>query len=359
MIMDASRLHGCRVLLTGHTGFKGGWLACWLARLGAQVTGVALPAEARLGFWHATDLGDIVDSRIADIRDRAALRDALAGVDAELVIHMAAQPLVRASYEHPVETFATNVMGTAHVLEEARRMPSLKAVVVVTSDKCYDNREWVWGYRECDPMGGKDPYSASKGCTELLAASWRHAFFSDPAGPRLATVRAGNVIGGGDWSADRLIPDFVRSAQTCSPMRIRNPRAIRPWQHVLEPLAGYLTLATRLLAPDGAELAEGWNFGPDPGGVATVGTVCTRLAERWPESQRPELILSQGNSNRPEAEILRLDSTKAATRLDWRPRLDLDRTLALTADWYVGQARGADMRRLSEEQIETYERLAA
>lgn len=357
--MDASRLKDCRVLLTGHTGFKGGWLACWLVRLGAKVTGVALPADARLGFWHAADLHDLVDSRIADIRDQTALRDSLAGVDAELVIHMAAQPLVRASYERPVETFATNVMGTAHVLEEARRMPSLKAMIVVTSDKCYDNREWVWGYRECDPMGGKDPYSASKGCTELLATSWRHAFFSDPAGPRLATVRAGNVIGGGDWSPDRLIPDFVRSAQAGSPMRIRNPQAVRPWQHVLEPLAGYLTLAARLLAPDGAELAGGWNFGPNPGGVATVAAVCSRLAESWPEAQRPEIIFSQGDNNRPEVEILRLDSTKAATRLAWQPRLDLDRTLALTAEWYVAQARGADMRHLSELQIETYERLAA
>lgn len=357
--MNAARLNGCRVLLTGHTGFKGGWLACWLARLGARVTGVALPPESQQGFWHATGLDDCVDSRVADIRDPAALRAALAGVDAELVIHMAAQPLVHASYERPVETFATNVMGTAHVLEEARRMPSLKAVIVVTSDKCYDNREWVWGYRECDPMGGKDPYSASKGCTELLAVSWRHAFFSDPAGPRLATVRAGNVVGGGDWSSDRLIPDFVRAALAGDAMRLRNPQAVRPWQHVLEPLAGYLTLAERLLDPDGAELAEGWNFGPDPGGVATVAQVCGRLAERWPAAQRPDLILAQGNDNQPEVGILRLDSTKAATRLRWRPRLDLDRTLELTADWYLGQTRGADMRRLSEHQIETYEGLAA
>jgi CDP-glucose 4,6-dehydratase len=323
--MDAARLSNCRVLLTGHTGFKGGWLAFWLAHLGARVTGVALPPQSPHGFWHATGLDELVDTRMADIRDPVALQAALAGVDAELVIHMAAQPLVRASYERPVETFATNVMGTAHVLEEARRMPSLKAVIVVTSDKCYDNREWVWGYRECDPMGGKDPYSASKGCTELLAASWRHAFFSDPSGPRLATVRAGNVVGGGDWSPDRLIPDFVRAAMAGDSMRLRNPQAVRPWQHVLDPLAGYLTLAARLLNADGAELADGWNFGPDPASMATVAQVCGRLADRWPGARKPEFMLSQGNDNLPEAEILRLDSTKAATRLAWRPRLDLVR----------------------------------
>lgn len=357
--MDLSPLNGRRVLLTGHTGFKGAWLSQWLVRLGAEVIGVALPPDTKNGVWTAAALDGLVDSRFADIRQPNKLQTALADVDAELVIHMAAQSLVRTSYERPVDTFATNVMGTAHVLEAARAMPSLKAVIVVTSDKCYDNREWVWGYRENDPMGGKDPYSASKGCTELLAASWRHAFFADPDGPQLATVRAGNVIGGGDWSTDRLVPDFVRSVQNRSPMRLRNPGCIRPWQHVLEPLAGYLTIASRMLASDGHHFAEAWNFGPDPAGVATVERVCRQLAEHWPTDERPDLVLAQTNMDPPEAGILRLDSTKAATRLNWHPRLDLDRALEMTAGWYVAQSRGADMRDMNEQQIESYERLVA
>ncbi|SFG67830.1 CDP-glucose 4,6-dehydratase [Palleronia marisminoris] len=356
--MDLSRLDGCRVLLTGHTGFKGGWMAHWLTRLGASVTGLALPAEDPRGVWHAARLSELVDNRVADIRDAGAVATALDGIDADLVIHMAAQSLVRPSYEEPVETFATNVMGTAHVLEAARRMSSLRAVIVVTSDKCYDNREWLWGYRENDPMGGKDPYSASKGCTELLAASWRHSFFSDPAGPQLATVRAGNVVGGGDWSRDRLVPDFVRATLAAEPIRIRSPQSVRPWQHVLEPLAGYLALAHRMLGPEAALLAEGWNFGPDPRGVADVETVCTRLAACWP-GDAARVVNERRNDDPPEANLLRLDSTKAETRLGWRPRLTLDATLSMTADWYIAQSSGADMRTIGEEQIQFYRGMAA
>jgi len=354
-----SALSGRHVLLTGHTGFKGAWLALWLARLGARVTGVALPPDQPNGIWTAARLDDLVDSRFADIRDSAALTAAIGDVDADVVIHMAAQPLVRASYADPVGTFATNVMGTAHVLEAARRMPSLRAAVVVTSDKCYDNREWVWGYRECDPMGGKDPYSASKGCTELLTASWRASFFQAPDGPRIASVRAGNVIGGGDWSEDRLIPDFMRAAFGKTELSIRNPRSIRPWQHVLEPLGGYLTLAAGMLGPEADQLADGWNFGPDPGGVADVGHVCQMLCDRWPGQGSPRLSLAQSNDAPHEAGVLRLDSTKAASRLGWRPRLELERTLDITAAWYVAQARGEDMRNVSEHQISNYEGVAA
>ena len=356
---DLSALSGRHVVLTGHTGFKGAWLALWLVRLGARVTGVALPPDQAGGIWNAARVDDLVDSRFADIRDPSALNGVLDGVDADVVIHMAAQPLVRASYVDPVGTFATNVMGTAHVLEAARRMPSLRAAVVVTSDKCYDNREWVWGYRECDPMGGKDPYSASKGCTELLTASWRASFFADPAGPRLASVRAGNVIGGGDWSEDRLIPDFMRAAFGKTELSIRNPRSIRPWQHVLEPLGGYLSLTAAMLGADADQLDEGWNFGPDPAGVADVGHVCQAMCDRWPGADAPRLALAQSNDAPHEAGVLRLDSTKAASRLGWRPRLGLENTLDITAEWYVAQARGDDMRDISENQISHYEGLAA
>ena len=251
---------GRRVLLTGHTGFKGGWLALWLQRLGATVVGVSLPPSSP-SFHAAVGMDELIDERIGDIRAPGTFADAIGWRDFDLVIHMAAQALVRTSYEMPVDTYLTNVVGTAVVLDAARRMPSLRGVVVVTSDKCYDNREWVWGYRETDPMGGRDPYSASKGCAELVAASYRASFFSDPDGAQIATARAGNVIGGGDWAADRLIPDLMRSVQWGAPARLRNPRSIRPWQHVFEPLRGYLMLAAALLQ-DGARYAGGWNFGP-------------------------------------------------------------------------------------------------
>lgn len=355
------RFSGRRVLVTGHSGFKGGWMSLWLNRLGAQVTGLSLPPEPGASFYQSCDLGASTDSRFADIRDFDALTDRLHDVDAEVIFHMAAQPLVRKSYREPVETFATNVQGTVHVLEAARRMPSLKAVVVITSDKCYDNREWVWGYRENDPMGGKDPYSASKGATELVAQSYAHSFYSDPAGPQLATVRAGNVFGGGDWSEDRLVPDIIRAWQNNEPVVIRNPDSVRPWQHVLEPLSGYLQVADRILAK-GAPFAGAWNFGPDVSGTVDVRDLADMIRCAWgagapvfrfPEDQPP----SSSASALHEAGILRLDSTKAQTGLGWRPRLELQDAIGLTADWYKAHADGQDMVRTTQAQIGRYEDL--
>ena len=268
-----------RVLVTGHTGFKGAWLSLWLRRLGAQVVGVSLPPQDP-SLFKAVGLDRLIDSRIGDIRTKEGFRKAIGNEDFDLVIHMAAQAIVRTSYEDPIDTYQTNVMGTAIVLEAARRMPSLKGVIVVTSDKCYENREWVWGYREQDPMGGKDPYSSSKGCAELVTSAYRRSFFSNPDGPQLASVRAGNVFGGGDWGVDRLIPDLMRSAETGAPARIRNPRNVRPWQHVLEPVRGYLMLAARLI-DTGAGFAGGWNFGPDRDAAVDVVTLADMVIDKW------------------------------------------------------------------------------
>jgi len=346
-------LRGCRVLLTGHTGFKGGWLALWLRRLGAEVVGVSLPPEPGPSFFEAVGLRDLVDHRVGDIRSPEGFADVVADVDAELVIHMAAQSLVRRSYEAPVDTYMTNVTGTAVVLEAARNMPSLRAAIVVTSDKCYENREWVWGYRENDPMGGADPYSSSKGCAELVTAAYRRSYFADPDGPQLASVRAGNVFGGGDWNADRLVPDIVKAAVAGAPVQIRNPASIRPWQHVLEPLSGYLALAARLLTA-GAPFAGGWNFGPDPDGVVDVGTLARSIRQAW-GAGGPKLQLGAAAQGPHEAGILRLDSTKAITQLGWRPRLAIGDAIQLTVDWYRAHADGGqDMAELSELQIERY-----
>lgn len=352
----ASALKGRRVLLTGHTGFKGGWLSLWLSQLGARVTGIALPPEPGPGVFESCAVADLIDSRFADIRDPAALKKAAAGVDADVLIHMAAQPLVRYSYAAPVETFATNVMGTAHVLELARTMPGLRAIVVISSDKCYDNREWEWGYRENDALGGADPYSASKGCTEILAQSYRRSFFQDPDGPVLATARAGNVFGGGDWGAERLVPDIIRAATGDAPLAIRNPASVRPWQHVLEPLAGYLTLAAKVL--EGGHAFEGpWNFGPDASATVPVRALSDAFQTAWGSA----FDISYGDPGAAlhEAGLLRLDSTKAQTQLGWRPRLDLQQAVQMTADWYRAQAEGRAMAPLSRAQIAAYSGLMA
>lgn len=355
-----NQFRGRRVLVTGHTGFKGGWLSVWLNRLGASVTGISLPPVPGPSFFEACRLDQVVDSRVADITSPTALADAAHGVDAELVIHMAAQAFVRRSYSDPAGTFAANVSGTAHVLDLARRMPSLRAVVVVTSDKCYDNREWSWGYRENDPMGGADPYSASKACTELLSQAYGRSFFSDPGGPQLATVRAGNVFGGGDWGEDRLVPDIVRATASGQPVSIRNPDSVRPWQHVLEPLAGYLAVAARLL-DEGAPFAEPWNFGPDLSGTVTVRDLAGVFREAWgpggPEFAFPDPGSVAAGKGLHEAHSLRLDSTKAQTRLGWRPRLDLRRAIDLTVDWYKAHAAGDDLLSLSRTQIDDYAKL--
>ncbi|WP_224826187.1 CDP-glucose 4,6-dehydratase [Cognatishimia sp. MH4019] len=347
----AAAFKGRRVLLTGHTGFKGGWLALWLRQLGAQVTGIALPAEPGDSFFDSCGVGERIDSRIADIRDPKALFEAGEGADAEVLIHMAAQPLVRLSYAEPVETFATNVMGTAHVLELAKTMPNLRAIIVVTSDKCYDNREWEWGYRENDALGGADPYSASKGCAEILAQSYRRSFFQDPDGPCLATVRAGNVFGGGDWGAERLVPDIIRAATGAAPLSIRNPLSVRPWQHVLEPLAGYLTLAAHLLE-QGHAYEGAWNFGPDAAATVPVRDLAQAFEKAWGHSF--DITYGDAPDGLHEAGLLRLDSTKAQTQLGWRPRLGLSDAVHLTAEWYRAHEVGHQMAHFTMAQIDAY-----
>nr|WP_245181833.1 CDP-glucose 4,6-dehydratase [Sinorhizobium mexicanum] len=341
-----------RVLVTGHTGFKGGWLSLWLRRLGANVVGIALPAVAP-SFCKAVDLDGLVDGRIGDIRTETGFGQSIDGQDFDLVIHMAAQAVVRASYETPVDTYLTNVVGTAVVLDAARRMPSLRGVVVVTSDKCYENREWVWGYRESDPMGGRDPYSSSKGCAELVAAAYRASFFSDPEGPQLATVRAGNVIGGGDWGADRLIPDLVRAVETGTPARLRNPKNIRPWQHVLEPLRGYLMLAAGLIEA-GPRFAGGWNFGPEKEATVDVGTLAELVVAHW-GAAAPEYVIERRADEPKESIVLRLDSTKSHVELGWRPLLCLDDAVGMTVAWYRKYLEEpGEIRRFSQQQLDEY-----
>lgn len=321
------RYRGCRVLLTGHTGFKGSWLALWLQALGAEVTGVALAPDTTPNHWDLLGL-DIVEHRV-DIRDAAALAQIVADTRPDVVFHLAAQALVRRSYRDPLETWSTNVMGTAAMLEGCKGVDSVRAIVVVTTDKCYENREWAWGYREGDALGGHDPYSASKAAAELVVASYRRAFFHAGDAPLIATARAGNVIGGGDWSEDRLIPDLVRAVAKAEVLEIRSPRATRPWQHVLESLSGYLLLGQCLL--DGhRDDAQPWNFGPEPDGNRSVAAMLGTLSTHWPE-------LAWQIAEAPgvhEATLLYLDSAKARSELGWRPVWNVDQALAATAGWY-------------------------
>jgi CDP-glucose 4,6-dehydratase len=342
-----------RVLVTGHTGFKGGWLSLWLAARGAHVHGFALDPPTTPSFHEACGVAGIVaDDRRGDLRDPAALDDCLAAARPEVVFHLAAQPLVRRSYREPLETFDANVMGTARLLEAARRCDAVRAVVVVTTDKVYDNREWDWAYRETEPLGGADPYSASKACAELVCESYRRSFLA-AGGIRLATARAGNVIGGGDWAADRLVPDFLRAVTAGEPLAIRAPRSVRPWQHVLEPLAGYLLLAERLLESD--RFAEAWNFGPAEDDARPVGDVVDELCRLVPGARWHR----DGADHPHEAGMLRLDSTKARQRLGWRPRWGLEEALARTIDWHRAWQGGADMAAVSLAQIQAFETAAA
>ncbi|MBC9031394.1 CDP-glucose 4,6-dehydratase [Sphingomonas sp. JC676] len=346
-------LAGRRILLTGHTGFKGGWLALWLRRLGADTTAVALPlGGGRPSLFDALDVASMVRHRVADIRSVEQFDAAVADLDADIVIHMAAQSLVRRSYADPIETFHTNVVGTAVVLDAARRMPSLRGVVVVTSDKCYSNREWPWGYREIDRLGGADPYSASKGCAELVVDAYRNSFFREPGGPIIASARAGNVFGGGDWSEDRLVPDVVRAVTAGQPISVRNPRSVRPWQHVLEPLAGYLMLAAGMMEGNRA-IDSAWNFGPDSAGVVDVETLVSAFREAW-KPRALEVQFDRSDTSRPEAGLLSLDSSKAKLGLGWHPRLTMEQAVTLTVDWYRAHLDHAEMRAFSERQIEQY-----
>lgn len=329
MTLFGDRYRGRRVLLTGHTGFKGSWLALWLSEMGAQVTGVALKPWTAPNHWDL--LGLEMPAHELDIRDPVELARLVQQVAPEIVFHLAAQPLVLRSYREPLETWSTNVMGTAHLLEACRNSDSVRAVVVVTTDKCYANREWVWGYRETDELGGRDPYSASKAASEFVVTSYRSSFFEGATAPLLATARAGNVIGGGDWAEDRLIPDLMRAIVTGKPLTVRKPDATRPWQHVLESLSGYLLLGQGLLEGR-SDLAESWNFGPDPSANRSVADVLTGLRDHWPEITWE----TSGENQHHEANFLYLDSAKATSKLGWQPVLSLGEALKATADWYRG-----------------------
>lgn len=347
---------GKKVFLTGHTGFKGSWLCLWLHKLGAEIHGYALDPPTNPSLFELARVSDLLTShQLADIRDGMTLAAAMQRVQPEIVIHMAAQPLVRDSYQIPVETYAINVMGTVNLLEAVRHCTSVKTVVNVTTDKCYENKEWVWGYREDEPMGGFDPYSNSKGCSELVTAAYRQSFFNhqqyEKHGVALATARAGNVIGGGDWANDRLIPDIIRAIMAGEPVRIRNPHAIRPWQHVLEPLSGYLTLAQRLYE-DGSAYAEGWNFGPADEDAKPVEWIVKRLCDQWGDGARYEI----DNGDHPhEAHYLKLDCSKARMRLGWTPCWNLSKALDSIMDWVKVYQAGGDIRGCCLKQIGEYQ----
>ena len=344
---------GRRVLVTGHTGFKGSWLSLWLHSLGAEVTGFALPPPTEPSLFAAAGIEALVHHVEGDVREFAAVRSVVEAAQPEIIFHLAAQPLVRRSYVEPVETYATNVMGTVHLLEAARQVPGVAGIVCVTSDKCYENREWVWPYRESDPMGGHDPYSSSKGCAELVASAWRSSFFSD-GGPALATVRAGNVIGGGDWAADRLVPDLVRAFERGAAPLIRSPDSVRPWQHVLEALGGYLLIAERLLAGERA-FADAWNFGPSDEDARPVGWIVERMRTAWGGATNAPI---PDCAPRPhEAGLLRLDCSKARAALGWRPALTLDAALEWIVEWHKSVAAGGGARAATLAQIAAYRAL--
>jgi CDP-glucose 4,6-dehydratase len=350
-IVSGGFWRGARVLVTGHTGFKGAWLSLWLRRLGAGVAGFSLDPPQGSGVFAASGAArEIIDGR-GDVRSLQEVENGFRNYRPEIVFHLAAQPLVRRSYVEPVETYATNVMGTVNVLEAARRAGGVRALVVVTSDKCYDNRETTAPYRETDRMGGRDPYSSSKGCAELVTAAYRRSFFDGPLKPRVSSARAGNVIGGGDWAQDRLVPDCIRAFLQGEPVRLRQPLGVRPWQHVLEPLAGYLTLAESLYR--GKEPVSGaYNFGPEPADMRTTWEVARMAAESWgPEAS----VISCPETTHPEAGLLLLDSELALRELGWRPRWPLEKAVRMTVDWYRRQAAGAAMDAVSLGQIEEYE----
>ena len=348
---------GRRVFVTGHTGFKGSWLALWLSRLGSKVRGYALDPWTKPDMFAAADVRGVVDDVRGDLLDLAKLRKSLADFAPDVVFHLAAQPLVRRSYADPLGTFAVNILGTAHVLEAVREVPSVKAIVCVTTDKCYENKEWVWPYRETDALGGYDPYSSSKACAELVTAAYRNSFWSGDSNRTsrvaVATARAGNVIGGGDWSEDRLIPDLVRGFVSGDPVRIRRPQSIRPWQHVLEPLHGYLLLAEHLLAGEG-KFASAFNFGPGDQDAWTVERIATKMVSLWGNGAT---WIRDAVPGAHEAGHLRLDSSKARADLQWNPKLTIASALEWTAAWYRAFMEGKDMQAFTLDQIAKYEYL--
>ncbi|CAH1208477.1 CDP-glucose 4,6-dehydratase [Paenibacillus allorhizoplanae] len=344
-----------RVFITGHTGFKGSWLSLWLTHMGAKVAGYALQPPTSPSLFELCNIEGLLEkSTIADIRDLESIKKAVSDFKPEIVIHMAAQPLVRDSYKIPVETYSINVMGTVNVFEAIRTTESVKAVVNVTTDKCYENKEWEWGYRENERLGGYDPYSNSKACSELVTSAYRNSFFNpekyNEHGVAIASARAGNVIGGGDWAVDRLIPDCVRSLLLAEEIVIRNPNSIRPWQHVLEPLSGYLLLAEKLYM-HGVQYAEGWNFGPSDNDAKPVSWIVDKICDIWGESSHYRI---DGGSHPHEAHYLKLDCSKAKSLLNWQPRWELERTLKSIVYWSQMYNKGADMRITCLEQINDY-----
>lgn len=356
-MVDSKFWKGKKVFLTGHTGFKGAWLSLWLHQLGAVVTGYALKPPTDPSIFELCKVGALVESIIGDVRDGEKLSAALLQAAPEIVIHMAAQPLVRDSYNIPVETFAINVMGTVNLLEAVRNCPGVKAVVNVTTDKCYENREWAWGYRESEPMGGYDPYSSSKGCSELVTAAYRQSYFTKPSSleaakpPAVATARAGNVIGGGDWACDRLIPDCISALLQGERIRIRNPNSIRPWQHVLEPLSGYLTLAQHLYE-HGNKYASGWNFGPGDDDARPVEWIVQKICAKW--GGAAGYTIDEGEHPH-EAHYLKLDCSKARAELGWQPRWNLETAIDKIVQWTSTYSENGSLREMCLAQIQEYQ----
>jgi len=347
-VIDPDFWPGRRVFLTGHTGFKGGWASLVLSRLGAVVTGFSLAPAFADGIFQAADISRDVRHIVGDIRDLSALTAAVKESEAEIVLHLAAQSLVRLSYAEPIETYSANVLGTAHMLEAVRQSRSVQAVVVVTSDKCYENVGPAWSYRETDALGGHDPYSSSKACAEIVTEAYRRSFFHADTSARIASARAGNVIGGGDWAPDRLVPDAMRAFGTRQPLRIRNPEAVRPWQHVLDPVIGYLQLGERLLR-QGASFCGAWNFGPAPASEVPVSVIADQLVLLWQDCAHWQ---HDASDHPHEAAYLKLDCAKATKDLQWRPLLDLDEALRATVEWYRALHDGMNMRKISQAQVE-------
>jgi CDP-glucose 4,6-dehydratase len=355
--MNPEFWRGKRVFITGHTGFKGAWLSYWLVLLGAKVTGYALSPPTEKNCYDFFRLDKILTSVLGDVRDAEFLTRSLQRAQPEIVFHLAAQPIVRRSYTDPVMTYSTNVMGTVNLMESVRNTPSVRAVVNVTTDKCYENREWDWGYRETESLGGFDPYSSSKACSELVTSAYRRSFFNSTLSKsrevNVATARAGNVIGGGDWAEDRLIPDVLLAFEMNTPARIRNPNSIRPWQHVLEPLSGYLQLGEKLCSGSGAEkFSDAWNFGPVQEDEWPVSEVVDQLAQKW-ENGASWVI--EGGAHPHEATYLKLDISRAVNKLGWRPRLRLEEAISMTVDWHRGLLSGADPREITNQQICSYQ----
>ncbi len=348
--VDTNFWKGKKVYLTGHTGFKGSWLSLWLQNMGAIVKGYSLDVNTEPALFIKANVAAGMESEIGDIRDLEQITKSMVSFNPDILIHMAAQPLVRLSYKEPIDTYTTNVIGTVNVLEAARKCINLKAIVAVTTDKCYENKEREEGYKENEPMGGYDPYSSSKGCAELVTSAYRRSFFNLENSASLASARAGNVIGGGDWAEDRLIPDIIRAFEKSEPVMIRNPLSTRPWQHVLEPLSGYLILAQELFL-NGGNFAEGWNFGPKDEDCKPVSWILDQLVSNW--GNNASWILDKKNIPH-EAVFLKLDCSKAANRLKWNPKCNLQSTLKSIVDWHQLYRNGGDMKKQCLKEINTY-----